>query len=267
MKSTIYIALLSVILFSCKNNENSKTYVPRDITKNESFNLYSERTDTAIKVIPIQGGSKEGDQSKEVFSVKFRDTVINIQPDQADAAFKIDKFASATFVNTQKTCLLVQAADSSGLVAPFYLIVNRDEQPEIVSLYRASNGKDDVKFTQGLVKVGRDGYIVNNDFFITNVNAKVYPLKRQHDEERIQGEFFIKSADKQTLVFLEQSNLYQVNYVTGETFTQPLAADARKAADIFTFIQQNYMWQKQKNGVNFLKAINGDRVVDIKEFK
>ncbi|RYG25968.1 MAG: hypothetical protein EOO01_42345 [Chitinophagaceae bacterium] len=69
------------------------------------------------------------------------------------------------------------------------------------------------------------------------------------------------------MVFLEQNNLYQVNYVTGQTFTQPLAADARKAADIFVFIQQNYMWDKEKNGVQFLKAINGDRIVDIREFK
>jgi len=267
MKTTIYTALLSVILFSCKNNENSKTYTPREITKNESFNIYSERADTAIKVIQLDADSKDSDKSQELFSVKFRDTTINIQADKADAAAKIDKFSSATFVNTQKTALLVQVADSSGLVAPFYLIVNRDEQPEIVSLYKSSSGKEDIKFTKGLVKVGRDGYVVNNDFFITNVNAKVYVLKRQNDDERIQGEFFMKSPDKQTLVFLQQSNLYQVNYITGQTFTQPLSPDARKAADIFNFIQQNYMWQKEKNGTNFLKAINSDRIVNIQEFK
>lgn len=267
MKTTIYVALLSVILFSCKNNENSKTYIPREITKNESFNIYSERKDTAIKVIQLNSDSKDSDKPKELFSVKFRDTTINIQTDKAEAASKIDKFSSATFVNTQRTALLVQAADSSGLVAPFYLIVNRDEQPEIVSLYKPSSGKEDIKYTKGLVKVGRDGYVVNNDFFITNVNAKVYVLKRQNDAERIQGEFFMKSPDKQTLVFLEQSSFYQVNYITGQTFTQALSPEARKSADIFTFIQQNYMWQKEKNGTSFLKAINGDRIVNIQEFK
>jgi len=266
MKTTILAALLSVVLFSCKNNENSKTYLPREITRNESFNIYSERTDTAIKVIPIETESQDG-KAKELYSVKFRDTLVSIQTNSADSSSKVDKFSSATFVNTQRTCLLVQVADDSGLMAPFYLIVNRDEQPEIVSLYKPSNGKEDVKYTNGLVKVGRDGFVVNNDFFITNVNAKVHVLKRQKDEERIQGEFFMKSPDKQTLVFLEQNNLYQVNYVTGQTFTQPLAADARKAADIFVFIQQNYMWDKEKNGVQFLKAINGDRIVDIREFK
>ncbi len=245
MKTTIYAALLSVILFSCKNNENSKTYIPREITKNESFNIYSERKDTAIKVIQLNADSKDSGKPQELFSVKFRDTTIN----------------------TQRTALLVQVADSSGLVAPFYLIVNRDEQPEIVSLYKPSSGKEDIKYTKGLVKVGRDGYVVNNDFFITNVNAKVYVLKRQNDAERIQGEFFMKSPDKQTLVFLEQSSFYQVNYITGQTFTQALSPDARKSADIFTFIQQNYMWQKEKNGTSFLKAINGDRIVDIQEFK
>ena len=267
MKTTICLTLLSLALFSCKNNENSKTYIPREITKTESFNIYSERTDTAIKVIPIEGDSKEGDKSEELFSVKFRDTIVNIQTNKADSAAVVNQFSSANFVNTQRTCLLVQVADGSGLVAPFYLIVNRDEKPEIVSLYKPSNGKDDVKYTKGLVRVGRDGYIVNNDFFITNVNAKVYTLKRQNEGERIQGEFFMKSPDKQTLVFLEQNNLYQVNYITGETFTQALSPEARKAADIFSFIQQNYMWSKEKNGVSFLKAINGDRVVDISEFR
>lgn len=264
MKTTIYIALLSMVMFSCKNNENSKSYVAREITKTESFNIYSERTDTAIKVIQLPTESKEGDSPSELFSVKFRDTTINIH--SGDSA-KIENFSSATFVNTQRTALLVQAADSSELPASFYLIVNRDEQPEIVSLNKSSNGKEDIKYTKGLVKVGRDGYVVNNDFFITNVNAKVYTIKRRKDEERIQGDFFMKSPDKQTLVFLEQSNLYQVNYVTGQTFNQPLSADARKAADIFTYIQQNFLWQKEKNGANFLKAINSDRIFDIREFK
>ena len=129
MKKTVYLALLSLAIFSCKNDENVKNYLPREITRTESFNIYSERSDTAIKVIPLENGKNADGKDQELFAVKFRDTLINIQGNEADSTSKIEKFSSATFVNTQKTCLLVQVADSSGLVAPFYLIVNRDEKP------------------------------------------------------------------------------------------------------------------------------------------
>lgn len=266
MKNTFYALILSIILFSCQQNkEHSTTYTPRLLTATESFNNYNSTGDSALTLVKYDA---EKDAKNETYSLKFRDTTVRIQTDKADTSSIKDRFSFAQFVNTQKTSVLVQLADASGLTAPVYLISLKDNKLEVVSLYRASEGKEDRRFTEGITKVGRDGYLVNNDFFVTNVNSKVYLVKRQQPNERIQGVFFLKSPDKYTLAFLVQSSLYQVHYPTGETFSQALNIKVPKQMnDIYDWVQSNFVWQKAKSGASFLKENDSDRIVDIKEFK
>lgn len=159
-------------------------------------------------------------------------------------------------------------ADNSGLAAPSYIIALKNGKLNVVSLYRASNGKEDTKYTTGINKLGRAGYLVNNDFFITNVNANVNLVKRQNPEERIQGEFILNSPDKTTLVFLTPSSLYQVHYPSDEVVNEKLAKPAPQSdAELTEWVKNNYIWAKNKKGITFLKFNDSDRIVDIKEFQ
>lgn len=274
MKPKLLLLLLfPVILSSCQKKEKTKTYVSRALAATEDFNQYQGPGEavalTIVKTDSTVNTSKDGSVPQDRFSIKFRDTTVSIQNHLSDKNPVASQFSVAEFLNTQKTTILVQGADSSGLVAPFYLISLKNNKLDIVSLYRASNGKEDQKFTRGLNKVGRSGYMINNDFFITTVNAKVYTLKRQIPEERIQGLYFVTSSDRNTLVFMGASALYEVHYPTGSVFTQPLPSKVPKEqGSVYAWIQNNFSWQKNAQGISFLKADKDDnRIVDIREFK
>lgn len=267
MKTRICIALLAMVLFGCNTGPEKKIYQPRAIVKGEDFNTYG-KTDVSPLAVFTSGDSVNPGE-KEVFTVKFRDTAIAIQPSATDKDFVADKFSLAHFVNTQKTCLLVQLADSTGLVAPFYLITLKNDALEVVNLYRPSNGKLDTEITKGMLRVGSRGFLINNDFFVTNVKAKVYFIERQKADERIQGEFFMHSADKETFVFLLDQGFYQVHYPSAETFMQPFPSQPPSAKpQLYRWVQSNFTWQKNSKGNSFLKADADDnRIVDIKEFR
>ena len=266
MKSIFYALLASVVFTACQGNkENTATYTPRVLAATEKFNYNPETRGDTLALINAVGDKKE---ATELFSVKYMDTVIQIQTNPDDKASANGKFSSAEYVNTQKTTLLVQLADNSGLQAPVYLITITDKKPEIISLYRASKGADDKKYTKGITKVGRDGYVVNNDFFVTNVNAKVFLIKRQNEDERIQGEFMLKSPDKQTLAFLCAKSFFEVHYPTGKTYNQPIKTiPAATGNELFTWITENFKWDRTKEGISFLISNDSDRIVDLKEFK
>ena len=267
MKNKLYALLLSVLILGCEAKKQEKVLIPRSISSNEDFNVYPKNEDNVLTVVR-QSGQEDGDigsKPQEILSVKIGDTLIRIQPDKTDKNFITDKFAMAEFVNTQKTALLVQVSDSTGEVAPYYLITLKDGKPEAVSLYRPSTGANDRKYTKGMIRVGSSGYLINNDFFVTTVNAKVYVLPRQHPQERIQGEFFLKSADKNTFVFLVPGAFYQVNYPTGDVFTQPLPKTAPKEiTNIYKWVQDNFVWVKNGKGVSFFKQMDQDKVVDMR---
>jgi len=273
MKTCFCALFILTVLIGCRNGKTEKIYLPRNLTVGEDFNTYTKDNNipfTVLKAIATEKPAKSADQeSVNVYSIKFRDTTIRIQPNEADKDMVVDKFAVAQFVNTQKTCLLVQLSDNTGLIAPFYLLTLKNNQLEVVKLYRASTGKQDKEVTKGMFSLGNSGYLINNDYFITNVNAKVYTIKRQKPDERIQGEFFLKSADKQTLVFLLTDSFYEVHYPSGETFTLPFpAALPNNKSALYSWIQTNFSWQKNNKGISFLmENKDNDRIVDIKEFK
>lgn len=268
MKLNTLVLLLALAFLGCKHDEEEKIYSPRDLKGKENFNAFHKGTENALKIYTYKETSTER-EGKEIFGLKFRDTTVRIQVNAADKDAVSDHFALAEFLNTQKTAVLVQIADQSGLVAPFYLISVSDGGLDVVRVYRPSRGKGDKRFTKGLSRVGRSGYLINNDFFITRVDAKVYPLTRQDPEERIQGIHLINSADKKTFVFLVSSSLYQVHYPSGETYTQPLSADLPKAPEqVYPWIQNNFSWQTSPKGISFLKKNKDDnRIIDIREFK
>jgi hypothetical protein len=272
MKNLLFALLLSVVMFGCQNKEVKKVIVPRVLIANEEFNAYQKPNTDSLTIFQTKEEDSQvaAEKDGEKFRVKYGDSVISIQINKNDPASVADQFSFAKYINSQKTCLLVQTADSTGLVAPFYIIsLTSKGTPEVVSLYRASNGSQDGRFTKGLAKVGRTGYLINNDFFVTNVNSKVYLIKRINPEERIQGLFFIQSQDKATLVFLVGSSFYEVHYPTNEVFTQPLAASVPKEpAALFKWVQDNYSWRKNKSGITFLMENKDDnRIIDISEFK
>lgn len=271
MKSILYALLFSSILFGCQKNGNQKTYVPRNLTAQEDFNPYPKEDSSGLAIVKIassDSSSKPANEVQDKFNVKYRDTTIQIQTNKADKNAVNDQFAFAEFLNSQKTTLLVQLADASGLTAPFYILTLKNGQLDVVGLYRASNGKEDKKFTKGLSRIGRSGYLINNDFFIATVMPKVYTLKRQNPDERIQGLHFVTSSDRNTLVFMQATGLYEVNYRTDESYSQPLTNAPKVVTELYPWIQNNFSWQKNEKGASFLKANKDDnRIIDIKDFK
>jgi hypothetical protein len=268
MKAKLYALLLVVCLYACKEAPKEQSYVPRPLTENEDFNHYPKSSEDVFKVILAASPEQTGKDAKESFQVKYKDTLIRIQPDEKDKTFLKDRFSIAEVVNTQKTCVLVQLEGSLKTEAPFFLITADKGKVEVVSLYRASNGEDDQEFTKGMIRVGKSGYLINNDVFVTTVNARVYQIKRQNENERIQGKFFMQSKDKTTLVFLTQGAFYQVHYPTGSVYTAPIPRQAPKEmAGIYKWIQNNYTWKKNGKGIEFLQYVDDNAIVDISEFK
>ncbi len=269
MRNLIYVFAVAILFVSCKG-KNESVYVPRVLNDTERFNTYQEGDALFIVKYGTDERLKEDKNAEGEFSVKFRDTLITIQTNPSDKAAVANKFSFAQYVNTQKTAILVQIADKSGLAAPCFIINLNENKIDVVSLYRASSGPHDKEFTKGMVKVAKSGYLINNDFFITNVNAKAYMIKREKPEERIQGDFFILSHDKQTLVFLTKTSLYQVHYATNEVLNETLPQQSGTTSEqVALFIQNNYKWVTANN-IAFLKKINRggtDKVVDISTFK
>ncbi len=268
MKKLFCALAISAIFASCQSNDTTKTYLPRTISVNERFNDPQPGADSVFRIVQISDDKRAGtpEDPKVWYQIKRGDTTIRIQTNPSDSASGVVDFKDFTFVNTQKTCMLAQIKDNSGLTAPYYLIAFKDGKVDVVSLYRASKGTQDDKL-MGLSRIGRDGYVVNHDFFITNVNAKLYFIKRPDESERIKGQFVVKSPDKQTLVFLmPSSDLYQVNYITNDTYSVPLGMKG-DLDGVYAHIQTKFKWNKDKKGVQFLKPGNDDRVVDMSEFK
>lgn len=268
MKNKLYALIFSVLIFGCQAKKSERILTPRAISSNEDFNFYPDAKDNTLAVVKYAGAGvgPEVKDGKEVFEVKWGDTLIRIQPDPSDGKFIRDKFSTAEFVNTQKTALLVQVADSANRVGPIFLITLKDNKPEVASLYRASKGAKDIRYTKGIVRVGNSGYLINNDYFVTTVNAKVYQIPRQNPEERIQGDFFVKSRDKTTFVFLVKGAFYQVNYPTGDVYTEPLPKSApNDLGNVYKWVQENFAWVKNAKGISFFKQIDQNKVVDMRK--
>ena len=271
MKAPFSLIFLSFLFLGCQSNKMEVTYVPQVISANTDFNFHPKERDAKLSLIKYSEKENEpaATAGDNTFGLKFGDTTVRIQLDNKDPESTYKEFSFAKFINTQKTAMLVQIADQSGLVAPFFIVAVKDGQLQVQRLYRASNGALDKDITRGVKAVGSSGFLINNDYFVTNVNAKVYLIKRQNEEERIQGDFFLQSSDRRTLVFLVPSAFYQVHYPTGESFTQPLPADLPMANPaIYRWVQQNSSWIKNEQGVSFLKAaVDDNRVRSIDEFR
>jgi hypothetical protein len=267
MRNLVYALALTVFLFSC-SGKHEYVIVPRVLADTERFNSYQEGDALFIMKYGTEDRIKDDKNATGEFNIKFRDTTISIQTNPSDPAAKTDKFSFAQYVNTQKTTILAQAAGKEGEIAPVYLINLNENKVEVISLSRPSKGAKDKEYTQGLVKVGKTGFIINNDFFVTNVNAKAYVLKRQNPEERIQGIYFNLSQDKQTLVFLTANSLYQIHYPTNKANTQELPADKSTTPDIAAvYIASNYKWVVENNIAFLKKTGDSNKIVDISSFK
>jgi hypothetical protein len=268
MKTKFYALVLTIFLLACNESPKEKIYIPRPLTSKEDFNNYPKNPDDVLKLVKAQ---EQGDQSDHgsASSLTFKDSLIKIQPDAKDKSFLKDRFALAELVNTQQTCALVQLKGSLKVQAPFFLIAAKDGKAEVISLYRPSNGALDQQFTKGMTRVGKSGYLINNDYFITTVNARVFPITRRNEEERIQGQYFMNSKDKTTLVFLTKDSFYQVHYPSGSVYNAPLPKKApREVANIYKYIQDNYRWVKNGKGIEFLQYVDSDVIVDMtRKFK
>ena len=268
MKVKLYALLLVVCCYACNNTIKEQSYVPRTLAENEDFNHYPKNAEDVFKVVLAAPGEQSDPKAKDAFQVKYKDTLIRIQPDEKDKSFLKDRFSLAEVVNTQKTCVLVQLEGSLKAEAPFFLVSANNGKVEVVSLYRASDGANDQQFTNGMTRVGKSGYLINNDVFVTTVNARVYPIPRQHENERIQGKFLLQSKDKTTLVFLTQDSFYQVHYPTGSVYSAALPKKApNDVANIYKWIHNNYTWKKNGKGIEFLQYVDDNAIVDISEFK
>jgi len=262
MKLRLFVLLFSVVTASCQ--KTTKVYIPREPSAGEDLNQSPQGP--ALTIQKYEGTDKK---QGETFGIKFGDTTVRISG-KGDPKSPADRFSIAQFINTQKSCLLVQTADSTGLIAPFYLLNLNNGKLDVISLNRPSKGNDDARYTKGLTKIGLSGYLINNDYYVAAVYAKLYAVKRQVPEERIQGLYFLNSPDKKTLVFLISYTLYEVYYPTGETFSQLLSskAPADNPEHLYQWIQENYSWQKDAKHISFLKAnVEDNRIRNFSEFK
>ncbi|MBB2151552.1 hypothetical protein [Pedobacter gandavensis] len=265
MKHTLLALALMTLIFGCsKDEEKTKNYIPRALTKNESFNFSSDKKSDSVTIYKLNKP-----EQAEWLSVKFGDSTVSIQTDPKDPKKATNHFTFAEFVNTQKTCVLVQIEDETALVAPSFLISLKEEGGlQVVSLSRPTKEGPGEKSGLGISRLGRTGHLVDNDFFITSVTAKAYLLKRQDPEQRIDGKFLILSPDRQTIVFATPKSLYQVNYISNETSTLPLPANLpTDLPTVYNWVQKSYSFQKSKQGISFLTNREDDKIVDISEFK
>ncbi|MES2827786.1 MAG: hypothetical protein V4687_06520 [Bacteroidota bacterium] len=252
MKKIIYLFFLLALALSCTEDELGKSYPSRMISQGETFNDYPSESDSSITFIGYKekGSETVTGRNKLWFQVKFGDTIVKIQTSKTNPSITNGKFLRGKFMNTQRTCLLVQISDNLGLRANFYLIALKNHRLSVTELTRPSTFKG-VNGYAGLIDVGSEGYLINNEFLISYVNAKVHFIKRQDPEVPLQGQYYMKSPDHQTFVFLQPNSLYQVNYLTDETLTLPLNVDARKPG-ISIHIHENYAWKTKRPGVMFL---------------
>ncbi|MEJ7558720.1 MAG: hypothetical protein WKF66_10465 [Pedobacter sp.] len=252
MKKLLYLVVIA-LLGSCTANVSvDKVYMPHLINPGETFNEYPSEKDSAItfNIHEEKEGKAVGANPKVWYDVKFGDTIVKIQPNKADPNYTNGKFIRGKFMNTQKTSLLVQIADGFDLRAKFYLIALRNHQLSVTELRRPTKKEGDLNFI-GLIQLGSEGYLINNDFLVSPVTSKVYFLKREQPDERIQGQYLLKSPDKATLVFMRPSSLYQVNYQNDESLTVPFNFDATEPG-LYIYIQENYVWKSRKPGLSFL---------------
>ena len=253
MKNLIHLLILSCILASCGGTETiEKVYASHVINPGESFNEYPSEKDSSItfNVHQEKDGKPIGENPKIWYDVKFGDTLVSIQTNKEDPTQSNGKFIRGKFMNTQKTSLLAQVADRFGLKAKFYLISLKNHQLSIAEMRRETTDEGDLDYL-GLIHLGSEGYLLNNDFLINPVNSKVYFLKRENPDVRIQGQYLMKSPDKGTLVFLRPSTLYQVAYQYDESTTVPFRIDPTLPG-LYMHIQENYVWKTKRPGVTFL---------------
>lgn len=267
MRNLIFALLLSVLFIGCQQKQDPvMVYTPRLLTTNEKFNDSPVGKESTFEIIVKQNDDTH--ELKEEYKIKFHDTLVRILMNKADPSSATERFSYAQFINSQKTTLLVQIADESGLPGPIYILALKGGMLNVASLYRPSTGDHDITLTKGIVQLGRAGYVINNDFYVTNVSARVYLLKRLDPEERIQGEFILSSPDKATLVFLTPTSLYQVHYESDVVFNEKISKPALDSTEEkLAWIRDNFSWEKNKKGITFLKFTDSDRIVDIKEFR
>ncbi len=261
MKITVLAIFLSVSLFACKPGKLETVYTPKAYA-NDDFNEFPKVQNQTLNIVTIAPETPEGQES---YAITFKDTTVAVQDNPKPLA---NKFKEARFINTQKTAALVQVEDGTGLVSPFYVVSLTDGKVNVTSLNRESKGKNDKEYTKGIEEMSLSNIIVNNDFAIALVNGKIYPIKRQNEDERIQGDFLFNSSDKKTLVFVTGSSLYQVNYRTGETNNLALPAKVAQSSNVADEVRKGYSWATNAKGTSFLKPNpDEDRIVDISEFK
>jgi hypothetical protein len=252
MKKLLYLLTIAFVASCAADETVEKVYIPHIINPGETFNEYPSEKDSTItfNVHHEKEGKPLGANPKVWYDVKFGDTIIKIQPNKADPSYSNGKFIRGKFMNTQRTSLLVQIADGFDLRAKFYLISLKNHQLNVTELRRPTTKEGNLNFI-GLVHLGSEGYLINNDFVINTVNSKVYFLKRENPDERIQGQYLLKSPDKGTLVFMRPSSLYQVNYQNDESLSVPFKIDPTQPS-LYMYIQENYVWKSQKPGLSFL---------------
>ncbi|TDG36731.1 hypothetical protein EZJ43_05450 [Pedobacter changchengzhani] len=263
MKNINLVLLLTIFLCACKESKMEHILIPRALQTGESFNEFPK---SKVEIFNFAVVKPNANELLSEYQITFKDTVLIVDKQPKP---QVTKFLNPTYLNSQKTAIVAQVADGTGLVSPFYIFCYKNNKLEAVALNKTSNGKNDAKVTKGLEKLSRASILIDNDYLLTTVNGKVFPIKRQEPNERIQGKIFMVSRDASTLIFLTANSLYQVNYLSNESFNLPL--DSKMLNDesqLYNKVQQNYSWFKNANGTLFLKGnLDDNRIVDIKEFK
>ncbi|TDO22685.1 hypothetical protein [Pedobacter duraquae] len=266
MNRICYILLLVGIITSCNKSEHAEVYVPRLLKGEEDLNVRYKEGEAKFTIFNFVKEDKK-QRVGDLIGIRYGDTLIRIQADPNDKTLIHDHFGFAQFVNTDKTCILVQMPNEKGLIGPTYIIALKNGKPEVINPYMASTGKNDLKFTRGVSNVGKSAYLINNDYLLSAVNAKLYTIKRQNPDERIQGYLFLKSSDNETLVFLVNGAFYQVHYPSGETYTLPITSKIAQddSRGLYKWIQDNYTWIRNSKNISFLlPAPTDDGIKDMR---
>lgn len=259
MKKIILALLISLSFAACKQAALEKKINPREIKDGESFDIFPK--DKSDVLTRVESNTAKG----KSFKVLYKDTAVFIQTGKGEP---IGIFNDLRFINSQNTAAVLVSVDSVTKIPASFLVLAKDGRVDAINLNLPSNIKSTSE-ALGVAEITRTNFLVNNDFIINSVKGNLDVIKRQNPASRIPGKFILYSLDKNTLVFLTEKSLYQVNYRTGETENTILTDKLAKAAhQSVSAVQDNYEWKKNAKGSYFLKFNGGaDRVVDISSFK
>jgi len=214
------------------------------------------------------GGILGHHQLPEWNEVLYKDTVIRIDP-QVEAPY--DAWSSAypsaersqfdfydvTFINPAKTSFIARISGPNNVGNRYYLFTAQVAGLKVYSIDRPAIIEGDREWeNRGMLRIGPDLLMVDNDYIFNQKTGKAFEITRQ-GKDRIRGDFAALSPDQQTVAFTTNHLLYQCHYPSGKIYSEAiddldLAKKMRNQNKTWPY--DYFSWIADANGRMFLKS-------------